>query len=127
MTKVHLNQACGNSPKNQLLQELTVAIAKADFDAISRIVTEDVRWSPVGRKPVHGVGSFCRAIARYGPASMLRVDQVISHGKSGAVNGVVTFAEKSRGFCYVVEFRSAKGQEVSGITSYSIGIDQAHT
>jgi hypothetical protein len=61
-----------------------------------------------------------KAITRYGPATHLTIEHVISHGKAGAVNGVVEFGEKRRAFCFVFEFSSARGTEVSGITSFSV-------
>lgn len=122
MTKIKARTDCGNSPKNLLLQNLTIAIAKGDVSRIEEFVKEDVDWEPVGRKPVSGVDAFCKSVTRYGPATKLVVDQVISHGRSGAVNGVVEFGEKRRAFCYIFEFSNAKGTEVKTIKSFSVPI-----
>lgn len=120
MTRIYKDTGCGNSPKNHRLQEFVVAIAKADVSGISKAVTDEIRWAPVGRKPVAGREAFTKAITRYGPATELTIEHVISHGKVGAVNGIVEFGEKRRAFCYVFEFSNAKGTEVGSITSYSI-------
>jgi hypothetical protein len=120
MTEIRTAGNCGNSPKNQLLHDLAIALASADTPRLAAIVTEDVRWLPVGNKPVSGTDAFCRAVTRFGPATAITIEHVVSHGKAGAVNGVVEFGRKQRAFCLVVEFNSAKGSEVSKITSYSI-------
>jgi hypothetical protein len=122
MTKLQLSEDCGNSPKNQLLQELTVAIAKADIERILAFVTADIQWSPVGRKPISGAQSVSRALVRLGPATSLKVCHVVSPGRSGAVDGIVAFGKKTRAFCHIFEFGRAKGTDVSGITTYSIAI-----
>jgi hypothetical protein len=123
MTKIQLSEDCGNSPKNQLLQALTVAIARADSEQILSHVTKEVQWSPVGRKPILGSQSVVDALVRMGPATSLQVGHVVSHGRSGAVDGIVAFGAKKRAFCHVYEFASAKGSQVSGITTYSIAIE----
>jgi hypothetical protein len=120
MPEIKRSKECGNSPKNQLLQNLVIAFACADVSQISELVTSDVRWLPVGRKPVSGAEAISKAITRYGPATRVTIDHVISHGKAGAVNGVIEFGRKQRAFCYVFEFGSAKGSNVRGITSYSV-------
>jgi hypothetical protein len=122
MTDIKRSEHCGNSPKNQLLQNLVIALARADVSEISELVTSDVRWLSVGRKAVSGAEAVSKAITRYGPATRITIDQVISHGKAGAVNGVVEFGRKRRAYCYVFEFGSAKGSNVRGITSYSVAL-----
>lgn len=122
MTRIELSGDCDNSPKNKLLQDLTVAIARNDLERIAQIVTEDVDWVPIGRKSVTGVSSLCQRISRVGPATRLTIDRVMSHGKSGAVNGEVTYRKSNRAFCFVFEFANAKGQAVKRITSYYITI-----
>jgi hypothetical protein len=59
---------------------------------------------------------------RSGKATALTIAHVMSHGRSGAVDGVVVFGDKERAFCHVFEFGSAKGDDVSGITTYSVAI-----
>ncbi len=123
MTNIRLSGDCGNSPKNRLIQEFTLAIARADAGRIEELATRDIQWLSVGRKPILGAQSVCRALTRLGPATSIDVHHVISHGRSGAVDGTVAFGGKRRGFCHVFTFGSAKGTNVSAITTYSIAID----
>jgi hypothetical protein len=122
MTIIQKSSDCGNSPKNRLLQELTIAMARGDTQRVRELVSDDVHWLAIGRQPVHGVDAFCKWISRYGAASRLTIEHVVSHGRSGAVNGVVSFGEKSRAFCHMYEFASAKGTSVKSLTSYTIAL-----
>lgn len=122
MTEIRKSGDCGNSPKNRLLQELVIAFARGDGSRVAEVVTEEVRWQPVGGKAVQGVETVCRAVTRHGPATRLTIAHVVSHGRAGAVDGVVEFGRKRRAFCHVFEFGSAKGDRVRGITSFSIAL-----
>jgi hypothetical protein len=62
------------------------------------------------------------SVTRYGPATALSIEHVMSHGRSGAVNGVAAFGRKRRAFCLVGEFGNAKGCDVREMTSYSIAL-----
>lgn len=120
MTKIDNKSHCGNSPKNQLLQDFIAAVARADRARIESILTMDACWQPVGRQPIAGRQACVKALTRYGPATKVVIEHIISHGKAGSVNGIVEFGVKRRGFCYVFEFSSAKGAGVRDITSYSV-------
>jgi hypothetical protein len=122
MTEIKESKSSGKSPKDLLLQDLTVAFAHADVLRIADFVARDVRWLPVGGKPVLGAETFCKAITRYGAATVLTIEHVICHGKAGAVNGVVEYGRKRRAFCYVVEF-SAKELTIQEITTFSVALD----
>ena len=97
-------------------------MALADVDLLSDFLTADVQWTQIGRMPVSGSQSVCRALARLGKATALEIEHVLSHGRSGAVDGIVVFRRKSRAFCHVFEFANAKGTKVSEIRTYSIAI-----
>jgi hypothetical protein len=83
MTEVRRRKDCGNSPKNPLLQDLAIALARVDVSRIVELVTSDVRWLPAGRKPVFRVDAFCKATTRYGPATVLTIEHVISKSWRG--------------------------------------------
>lgn len=95
-------------------------MAQADTERARELVSDDVHWLAVGRKPVSGVERFCKAISRYGPASELTIEHVVSHGRSGAVDGVVTVGGKSRAFCHMYDFANAKGTKVRSLTTYTL-------
>jgi hypothetical protein len=119
MTQITGRADCGNSPKNLLLQELTIAIACADMQSIANLVSDDVSWLPAGGEAVAGTAAVREAITREGPAASVTIDHVISHGKAGAVDGVIVYGRTSRAFCHVFEFTTARGTAVRRITSYA--------
>ena len=51
--KITLREDCGNSPKNEFVQKLTVAFATGDADSVAERVSDDVRWNIVGRTRAH--------------------------------------------------------------------------
>ena len=122
MTDIRKAADCGNSPRNRLLEQFVIAVARADAARIAELVTSDIRWWPVGGRTVVGVKPFCKAITRYGPAHSLTIEHVLSHGRVGACDGVVEFGLRRRAFCYVVEFSNAKGSAIKEITAYTIAV-----
>ncbi len=91
MTKVIRSADCGNSPKNRLVENLAVALATGDLRAVSGLVAGDVEWTVVGGGVFRGREAVLQALERVGGDSILKliVRHVVTHGKSGAVDGTV--------------------------------------
>lgn len=123
MTRVTRSKDCGNSPKNELLEAFSIAVARKDLSLIADLLVDDARWLPAGRKPVVGKDAVSRAITKYAPATSLTIEHVISHGRAGAVNGYAEFGRKRRAFCHVFEFSGARGDRIKAITTYSAAAD----
>lgn len=123
MTDVTRSSDCGNSPKNILAESLAIALATGDIGGVFAATGENVQWRIVGNEPIAGaekVAEALRAGAGRKPKRVV-IGHVMTHGRSGAVNGTVEFAGgKLREFCDVFEFSSAKGTHVSRITSYRV-------
>ena len=111
---------CGNSPKNVLVEALTIALAKRDARALDAALTEDVRWHVAGRAAVSGRAALDAALAAEPAIATLTIAHVISHGRAGAVNGSFEDANGAFEFCNVYEFASAKGDRVKAVTAYRI-------
>jgi SnoaL-like domain len=124
-TRVVRSADCGNSPKNQFLETLAIALAKRDAKAVLGSVTDEVEWNIVGSEHIQGKESLAEALsgmAAERPAK-LTILHVVSHGKAGAVNGRMEYrSARPREFCDVYEFSSAKGTRVSRITSYGVEV-----
>lgn len=123
MTKVVMGEDCGNSPKNIFVTKMITAFAKGDVKFLLGHVTEDVRWIIVGQRVIEGKDAFAKALKemKAEKVATLTVKHVATHGKAGAVDGTMTFANgKTRAFCDVYEFGNAKGENVKEITSYVI-------
>jgi len=125
MVNVIVSEDCGNSPKNQFLEKLTIAFAQRDTGFILSSVTPDIGWQLVGEKQIQGKDAFAAALAQLAADNVveLSIHHVVTHGKAGAVNGTLTLADgQTCAFCDVYEFNGAKASSVQQITSYVISI-----
>ena len=121
-TKVTRSSDCGNSPKQKLLEDVSVAIACADIGSLEALTLPEVVWEKVGRKPLVGLDAVVSGIRRDGSASEVTIERVVSHGRAGAVNGILSRGEKRTAFCHMFEFNSTKCTHVRSISTYAVGL-----
>jgi hypothetical protein len=125
MTRVILSENCGNSPKNNLIQQLTVAFAKRDVKFILDTVTDTIQWNIVGGRLIEGKSSLSEFLkqSKNNKVSLLTIRHIASHGKAGAVDGIQTLMDgKLLAFCDIYGFGNSKGTLISEVTSYVIPI-----
>lgn len=53
---------CGNSPKKELLKDLTIYFASYDIRKAMEYMDEDVSWTLVGDEPIVGKDKFRDAL-----------------------------------------------------------------
>ena len=114
---------CNNSPKNTLLQRITVALVQQDLSFLRENLTDDIEWVVNGQKKVEGHAALVEALQDAADPDELRMTvlHAISHGKAGAVNGIIELENNiTRDFCHVYEFANAKGTQVRHINSYIV-------
>lgn len=75
-------------------------------------------WLTVGEKPLEGQGAVLSAIRKAGPATEVAIERVVSHGRAGAVNGIIIRGSERTAFCHMFELYSAKGTHVKSISTY---------
>ena len=117
--KVIRSSDCGHSPKQKLLEDMSIALAGADAGLIDSLTVPELVWLHVGGKPVEGQDAVLSAIRKSGPATEVAIDRVASHGRAGAVNGIITRGSKRTGFCHMFEFNNTKGTHLKSISTYS--------
>ena len=125
MAKMVLSEDCGNSPKNQFVSDLTVALAQGDIKYALSKVTDDFRWETAGSQVLQGKAAFSNGLEQLNkdPVEQLTILHALTHGKAGAVNGTkILRSGKKIAYCLVFEFLGAKAASVQGITSYEIGL-----
>ena len=120
MMKVIRSSGCGNSPKQKLVEDMSVALAGADVGIMASLAVPELVWLHIGKKPIEGQDAVLSAIRKSGPATEVAIDRVVSHGRAGAVNGIITRSGKHTAFCHMFEFKNAKGTHVKSISTYSI-------
>ncbi len=122
--KVDCLKDCGNAPKKVLLKELTVALAMRDYTGMSENLADDIRWQIAGHKSFFGKEDLKEALNKNTSKAIiqLHIQNIITHGSSGAVNGFFVFEDQSTlSFCDVYSFTSAgKSAKVKEIMSYRI-------
>jgi len=124
--KINVYADCGNSPKNLLLKDFSLAFARGDSDFILSRVSDDIVWTRVGDRELRGRDELTSELDKIplDRVKEIEISHVISHGKVGAVDGRITQMDGGQlAFCGIFEFSSAKGDRISRITSYVIKKD----
>lgn len=119
--KTTIPSDCGNSPKNKLILDLTVAFVGYDLKVVEPYLEQDIHWTLVGDSTIEGKKEFLEALSQMisNPASELEIFQIVTHGKSAAVNGKMKMKDGSQyGFADFYIFTSATFKKVKSITSY---------
>ena len=117
--KVIRSSGCGNSPKQKLVEDMSVALAGADVGIMASLAVPELVWLHIGKKPIEGQNAVLSAIRKSGPATEVAIERVVSHGRAGAVNGVITRGGKRMAFCHMFEFNNTKGTHLKSISTYS--------
>ena len=125
MTKITVSADCGNAPKKEFLKEINIAFAKGNLDFLTESVTDKIVWNIIGNKKIEGKENFTEELGKMKKekASELILDRILTHGKEGAVSGIIKMQNgKKYAFSDFYEFSGAKGTKIKSITSYVIGI-----
>ncbi|GAA4303427.1 nuclear transport factor 2-like protein [Aestuariibaculum suncheonense] len=123
MTKIISSPNCGNSPKMEFLKEFNIAFAKGNVEFITESVTDGIVWNIIGDRKIEGKGKFIEELEKMKSekATELIIDQILSHGKEGATNGIMKMQNgKKYAFSDFYKFKGAKGVKIESITSYVI-------
>lgn len=117
MTHINRSADCGNSPKNKMAEDIAIALETGDVDFFSSVLDEGALWNNASANLTAPEAILGKLNAMPKPATVT-IDRVISHGKAGAVNGVVSRGRAERRFCHVIEFTSVKCSRVRRIETY---------
>lgn len=117
------HEDCGNAPKKLLLRDFNIAFAKNEKAFLIEQITDDAVWNIVGRQKVCGKDEFSKALNQMEQKKAIEIQfsNIITHGRTGAVNGTIRYNEGNYSFCDVYTFNSAgKKAKIKEITSYVI-------
>ena len=123
MIKIISSPNCGNSPKMEFLKEFNILFAKGDIEILAESVIDDIIWDIIGDKTISGKKDYVTEITKMKNKKIteLTLTQILSHGKEGAVNGVIKMEDGKRiAFSNFYLFQGAKGNKIKYITSYLI-------
>lgn len=125
MTKITSSPNCGNSPKMAFLKDINIAFAKGHVEFLIESMADDIVWNIVGDKKIEGKEKFVEELKKMTAvkASELILDRILTHGKEGAVSGIMKMPNGTKyAFSDFYEFSGAKGAKVKSITSFVIEI-----
>jgi len=71
--KVIRSPDCGHSPKQKLVEDMSVALAGADAGLIDSLTVPELVWLHIGKKPVEGQDAVLSAIRKSGPATEVAI------------------------------------------------------
>ena len=124
MTEIVVNEDCGNSPRKAFLRDFNLAFINGDIEDTLGFVTDDVIWNLVGEATIEGsrgMRAWLESMAGK-RARKVVLENIITHGKTAAINGTYEMESGSRfAFCDVYEFANAKSDSpIREYTSYVI-------
>lgn len=121
--KLNIKPDCRNSPKKELIKNLTIYFASYDMDNAMNHLADSVEWTLVGEKPVFGKEQFKVALEQMSQNKDLEwtIHSIITHGIEAAVNGEILMESGDLfGFSDFYKFSSSKGTNVKSIISYVV-------
>lgn len=119
--RIERSGACGNSPKNLLLEDLAVALLSGDADRVVALTTAMVRWRQPNAPLAEGQAAVVRLAERTRPrgAAALIIHHVVSHGRAGAVTASLQSGKQPPAeLCLFFTFANTKGSAVDFVTTY---------
>jgi limonene-1,2-epoxide hydrolase len=128
MVKIHVQPDCGNAPKMGFIRDFEVAFAEQKLQVILDSIADDIYWEMVGNSVVQGKAEAKKMVETMldGSIAELTIENIITHGDSGAVNGVMKFVDGTTfAFCDVFTFTShAKDAKIKKLSAYLIEINK---
>jgi hypothetical protein len=122
MARIICKADCSNSPKKEILKKINEAFAAGDPSMIDEYVAENVALTIIGDSTWKGKQELKEMIPQMSGSETdeWEIFSIITHGKEGAVNGMIKTAEAVYEFCDVYEFVSAGKNIVKSIKSFVI-------
>jgi hypothetical protein len=116
--EIDMPPGCGNSPKNKFLAQLCVAAF--GLNPLPTEIAYDDAIEFIGFNGAHAVGmkAILDAISSRDLPTKLVLGDVATHGKSGFIDGVVSFVGDAQPFALKVRFKSAAAKSVTQVRFY---------
>lgn len=121
--RINVYADCGNSPKRELLKEISTLFASYDLEKLEGYFAEDIEWHLIGDKSVIGKKKFLQALdeMRDNAPAELSIHSVVNHGKEAALHGEMKMKDnRVYAFSDFYAFSSAASTKIKSITSFVI-------
>lgn len=113
-------QDCDNAPKRRIIRDFIVAIYKKEWEEINEVLEEKFEYKIISNKTIKVKEDLIRYLDKDITIIELKIDEVLSHGKLGACNGVLKSKKGEINFAYFFEFISAGKNSIKTISEYLI-------
>lgn len=114
---IQCDESCHNSPKKELLKELTVNFAKNKIEFLLDFVVDNI----VGVHQIEGRENSAEYLSdiKFVNLKKLLFHNIIPHGNVGSVNGTFLCEQEIIHFCSIFNFAGhSKNAKIKTITSY---------
>ncbi|QKX16251.1 nuclear transport factor 2 family protein [Microbulbifer sp. YPW1] len=119
MVKINGSKDCGNSPKNQLVEKVAIAIETGDLQFLDEYLEDGIIWELPDNSVAEAKDFAGHIKKRKNAIFSITITHVMSHGKIGSANGISTNKQgKQLHFCHVFEFASVKFSKIRRVSSY---------
>jgi hypothetical protein len=126
MVEVQVTPDCGDAPRKLILRDFSVAIAERATATVLAAVSDDIEWEIIGRRVCHGKAELRATLESMAESAvtMLRLDNLITHGNEAAVGSRVHFGDgRQLRCCDVYTFTSAgRAAKIARIHSFWIQV-----
>lgn len=129
MVQVICKMDCGNAPKRGIVKDFCVALANRDLERALDMVSADISLKILGYASADGkaeVEQLLRKDMDRAVVTVLFLENILSHGKFCAANGILTFADQGKvAFCNMYTFDGhGKSAKLLELKAYSIALPQ---
>lgn len=82
--KLNIKADCGNSPKRELVKNLTIYFASYNLDQVKNYLEDNVTWTLVIDTPIKGMEQFIKTLEKmsHNKASELTIHSIVTWKRS---------------------------------------------
>lgn len=112
---------CGNAPNKEMLKQMMVEGVKGNVDFVIDRLDSEVTVDQIGRGQLEGKGQVKQVLEKidYSIFQRLTIQNIVTHGRDAALNGVVTTKDGERyNFAFFIILKLGKEKSITNITAY---------
>lgn len=117
---MNIPKDCDNAPKRRIIRDFIVARFQKEFKNVENKLNDAFEFRIIGRKTIESKKALENYLNNFANVTELTIDEMLSHGKFGACNGIFKTQNEEIHFAYSFEFKSAGKNVIKIITEYKI-------
>jgi hypothetical protein len=117
---LNIPQDCDNAPKRRIIRDFVIALYKKDWRTINEKLEDKFTFKIIGNRTIETTDDLIKYLDSDINVIELTIDDILSHGKYGACNGIVKSKRDVINFAYFFEFQSVGKNAIKTISEYII-------